>query len=87
MCNIFRYISLAVAAIMLGGCIDNDIPYPVVKLDIVSLDAEGMLSQPVINATNHTVKLSLDEVTDIRKVNISNVVFTIGAGPCRTSKR
>ena len=79
MCNIFRYISLAVAAIMLGGCIDNDIPYPVVKLDIVSLDAEGMLSQPVINATNHTVKLSLDETTDIRRVNISNVVFTEGA--------
>ena len=41
--NIFRYISLVVAVVVLGGCIDNDIPYPVVKLDIVSLDAEGLL--------------------------------------------
>ena len=67
------------AVVLFGGCIDNDIPYPVLKLDIVSLEAEGLLSQPVINTTNHTVKLELDETTDIRKVKITNVVLTDGA--------
>ena len=44
---------------VLGGCIENDVPYPIVKLDIVSIEAEGLKSQPVINATNNTVELEL----------------------------
>ena len=64
---------------VLGGCIENDVPYPIVKLDIVSIEAEGLKSQPVINATNNTVELELEEATDIRNVNITNVVMTEGA--------
>ena len=64
---------------VLGGCIENDIPYPVIKLDIVSLEAEGLKSAPAINAQDHTVELELKETADIRKVNITNVVVTEGA--------
>ena len=64
---------------VLGGCIENDVPYPIVKLDIVSIEAEGLKSQPVINATNNTVELELEEATDIRNVNITDVVMTEGA--------
>ncbi|MBO7198517.1 MAG: PCMD domain-containing protein [Alistipes sp.] len=77
--KMFRYICLGAVVAMFASCIENDIPYPVVKLDIVSLEADGLLSEPVIDAAAHTVKLELEETTDIRKVNISNVVLTEGA--------
>ena len=77
--NIFRFLGVGALVVMLCGCIENDVPYPVVKLDIVSLEADGLKSQPVINATSHTVELELEEITDIRNVHISNVVMTEGA--------
>ena len=77
--KMFRYICMGAVAAMLASCIENDIPYPVVKIDIVSLEADGLLSAPVIDATAHTVELELQETADIRKVNITNVVLTEGA--------
>ncbi len=77
--NIFRLLGMGALMFVLGGCIENDIPYPVIKLDIVSLEAEGLKSAPAINAQDHTVELELKETADIRKVNITNVVVTEGA--------
>lgn len=77
--RIFKYVCLGAVVVLLAGCIKNDIPYPVVKLDIVSLEADGLLSEPVIDAAAHVVALELEEMTDIRKVNITNVVLTEGA--------
>ena len=37
--NIFRFFGMGALMFVLGGCIENDIPYPIVKLDIVSLEA------------------------------------------------
>ena len=65
--------------IMGVGCIQNDIPYPVIKLDILSLEAEGLKSAPRIDATKKSVVLELEETTDIRNVKITNVTFTEGA--------
>lgn len=61
------------------GCINNDVPYPVVKLDIMSLEAEGLISPVTIDNTSRKVLLSLEETTDIRNVKITNVQFTDGA--------
>ena len=61
------------------GCIVNDVPYPVVKLDIVALEADGLLAPAEINSNEHTVALRLEETTDIRKVNITSVTLTEGA--------
>ena len=77
--NIFRILGMGALIFVLGGCIKNDVPYPIVKLDIVSLEAEGLKSEPVINAVAHTVELELEETTDIRNVNITDVVLTEGA--------
>lgn len=63
----------------LSGCIENDIPYPVIKLDILSLEAEGLLSSPEIDAGRHSVTLRLAETTDIRAVEIKAVEMTEGA--------
>ena len=79
MSKLFRYLALCLMLIMGVGCIENDIPYPVIKLDILSLEAEGLKSAPKIDATKKSVVLELEETADIRNVKITNVTFTEGA--------
>ena len=45
-----KYLTLALLAVVGVSCIENDIPYPVVKLDVLSLEAEGLKSSPKIDA-------------------------------------
>lgn len=77
--KIFIYLGVGVIVALLSGCIENDIPYPVIKLDILGVEVEGLKSQPIINATDHTVKLELEETTDMRHVNINSISVTEGA--------
>lgn len=60
------------------GCIENDIPYPVVECAIESISAEGLASEPAIDAAGRTVVLRLPETTDICNVNITDVTVTEG---------
>ncbi len=79
MTKFFRYF-VALAVVVMGvGCIENDIPYPVERLDILAIDVEGTMSEPQIDAQAKSVKLSLDERTDIRNVEIRSITTTEGA--------
>lgn len=69
----------AIALVGIAGCITNDIPYRVVKLDILSFEAEGTKGPAAIDASAHTVNIVLEETTDIRNVNVTRVEFTEGA--------
>lgn len=60
------------------GCIENDLPYPVVECRVESLSADGLAAAPLIDAAKRTVTLPLLETTDIRQVNIRDVVLTEG---------
>ena len=77
--RLYNYLIAGVIGVMLAGCIENDIPYPVVKLDILAFEVEGTKSAPQIDATAHTVSFELEETTDIRKVHIGQVAMTEGA--------
>lgn len=78
--RVLRYLFAAVVAVIAAvGCIKNDIPYPIIQLDILALEADGLASQPAIDASKRTVELELLETTDIRKLNVTNVEFTEGA--------
>lgn len=79
MIKYFRYLFVAIATLSVVGCIENDIPYPVEKLDILTLEAEGLASPAAINTSGKSVALVLEETTDIRCVNITGVTFTEGA--------
>ena len=74
-----RYLFVALATLAATGCIDNDIPYPIVKLDILTLSAEGEKAPATINTSACTVDFELEEIIDIRKVEIKDVTFTEGA--------
>lgn len=64
----------SVATLFGVSCIENDIPYPVVTLNILGVEGPGF-SVSEINATKRTVTLQLDEQTDIRSVRIDQVSF------------
>ena len=64
-----------VAAIATSGCIHNDLPYPKIPQNILSIAADGQLSPAKIDSANFTVKITLDEVVDIQAVKFTD--FTI----------
>ncbi len=80
MTKVIRYLSVAlVTLLVVAGCVRNDIPYPIIKLDILSFEADGLKSPAQIDPATHAVSLELLETTDIRKLNVTNVEITEGA--------
>jgi hypothetical protein len=69
------------AALCFWACIENDLPYPVVELQIKSIAIDGIVGQPAIDEVNRTVTVELQEQTDIQNVRISAVEYTEGATP------
>lgn len=67
-----KFIYIIAALIGLTGCIDNDLPYPVVVPHITSLAATGAESVD-INYDDRTVTLTFPETTDLRKISITSV--------------
>ena len=75
--QILGYITISLLTICgFVGCIENDIPYPVVELQITSLQADGVIGEPIIDEVNRKVTLTLEESTDIENVNITSVAYT-----------
>ena len=58
----------------LSGCIENDLPLPVVVPKITSMEVDGA-SSVVINSEKQNVHITLNEQTDIQKTNISSIAF------------
>lgn len=63
---------------LVASCIKNDIPYPIIELAILSVEGEGF-TQKSIDTKNQVVTIELEEPTDIRAVNIKEVMYTEGA--------
>lgn len=68
-----------VLATVLGGCIKNDIPYPRIQANIVSLEAKGQDQGTVIDTVACTATLHFPEETDIYNVKITGWSLTPGA--------
>ena len=77
--NIISALAFALCLLFNVGCIENDLPYPVVELQITSIEIEGAKSQPVIDEVTRTVSVELYEQTDIENVKINSVTYTEGA--------
>lgn len=65
--------------LVLASCIKNDLPYPRVQVNILTLAADGQSRPADIDSANLTATLFLDEQTDIRKVSFSNFSIPEGA--------
>ena len=75
------YASLLLALLLTTGCIENDVPYPIIECAIDSIAADGLAGAPAYDRINRTITLPLLETTDIQAVNITDVVMTEGAQP------
>ena len=70
-----KHIALALlGALTFSSCIENTIPYPVEKIDILSYEGVGFRAQ--IDPLTRNVKLILDEETDISQVEVTSVEIT-----------
>lgn len=75
------YIALLLipALTMLQGCIDNDIPYPRIQQDIISLAVAGESAAASIDNKNLRATVYLGEQTDPHKVRFTDYAYTEGA--------
>lgn len=62
----------------LSSCINNDIPYPVIKGNVLKFDVSGQ-SQSVIDEQNRVVRITLGEESDISRVELIDFEMTPGA--------
>lgn len=76
--NICRLLP-ALFILIVGGCIENDIPYPKIPQIITSIAAEGEIKPAVIDSLAFDVTIVLDEIVDIEKVKFTEFSFTPGA--------
>ena len=69
--SFIKQLFIAIAAISLvGGCIKNDVPYPVIKLGITGLQVEGQKGAAIINAAERTVVVDLLDTVDLKHVKV-----------------
>lgn len=77
----FKHIILGILAVVAAGCIENDIPYPVIGVEVLGIDVEGTASNATINNSEHKIVVELAETTDIRRVKINSIDISEG-GRC-----
>ncbi len=63
----------------MSGCIKNDIPYPRIQQDILTLEAEGQIANASINTKDLTATIYLGEDVDITRVRFNEYTYTDGA--------
>ena len=65
--------------LLLSGCIQNDIPYPRIKAQILGITAEGQIGSATIDNENRTVSIELADTVDLKQVHIKTLDITEGA--------
>ena len=64
---------------VLAGCIKNDIPYPRIQQNILTLAVEGQSAPAAIDDKTLTATIYLDETTDPSTVKFTDFTYTEGA--------
>lgn len=70
---------LGAVSVMLSSCIENDIPYPRIQANFLSMTAENLKQSAVIDSLNCKIMLVLNEKADIKNVKITSYSITPGA--------
>lgn len=69
-----KFLHTFVLGCALCGCITNDLPYPKLVAEVVSMEVENA-SSISISASTKSVSIQLEEIADINRVNIKSVKF------------
>lgn len=68
-----KFFAFILTLSLLNSCIQNDLPYPVRRGSIVSLEVED--AQVTIDEAHNTVRLTLEETADLHQVNIQSASY------------
>lgn len=74
--RIFRATAFVLLCGILYSCLSNDIPFPVVKLQILSFEAEGQVGNATINNDDRTVMFELADTVDLKSVKVKKIELT-----------
>ena len=78
-----HFITIITAVLAFCSCIQNDLPFPIVELEILDIEVEGAVGEPTIDRVNRTVSFTLAENVDIRNVNIKSIEYSDNATASR----
>ena len=67
---------LCVISFSFQGCINNDIPYPVVQLNILDIGVDGMVGRPVISVDDKSVTINVADTANLRRLRVSKIEIT-----------
>ena len=60
------------------SCISNDIPYPVISLQILTFEVEGQEGSTIIDKVTRTVTVPLKETINLKEVVVKQCKVTEG---------
>jgi len=67
------------AALLFQGCLNNDIPYPRIQPDFLTMEADGLTKPAEIDVNTRMVTLTFSEEVNIKAVDITSYTITEGA--------
>lgn len=70
------FVGMLFSAFVATGCVENDLPYPSVTVNISEIKGEGFTVKE-LDVVNRSLVLELDESTDIRNVRIDSIGYSI----------
>lgn len=77
--KIYLLPAVLVSMLSLVSCIKNDIPYPYIQANFLTINAEGQTQGSLIDSVGRKITLYFPETTDIYNVVISEYTLTPGA--------
>ena len=70
--KIFKHIALlALASLLVGSCIENDIPYPLIFGEIIEFEVDGQTGEAQIDATARTISIEVADSVDLTQLRVS----------------
>lgn len=75
--NILKVV-MGLSVCLLTACLENDFPYPTVKLYVTGLIVEGQVGNAVISNDDKTVTVEVADTVNLRKVHIQSLEVTEG---------
>ncbi len=77
--NNIHFLFAALLSLLLSACIQNDIPYPRIKAQILDITVDGQIGAAEIDNENRKVSLTLADTVNLRQVRIRDLILTDGA--------
>lgn len=74
--SLYTAVVSAFVCMTVGSCIKNDIPYPYIQANFLTINAETQSQGSAIDSINRTVTLYFPETTDIYDVKITDYTLT-----------